>query len=121
MKKMCYHIQGPLNYNKNALIKPISHTRGWKRKGATNLGYCVKDDLPWFDKEVPIASESKDDIFLTHEDDFTPSTSLLLGEVILFHDNTFEVSTSRNPGFDESDVENLNAEIIRRNIAQLVA
>lgn len=113
----------------------MSYTKGEKIKYTTALGYGVDDNLPQFDREVPTASESKDDIqpitfYLKYEEDFTHSNSLICREDMLLNDMilkdiilkdmifiTFEASTSRQLEFDESDIENLNVERIRRNIA----
>lgn len=78
--------------------------------------------MPQFDREVPTNSESGNDTqytapTLTHEEDLTPSTSLLCGEYMLFYDNIVEASMSRQPNFDESNIKDPNIERSRRNIA----
>ena len=69
--------------------------------------------MPWFDSEF-----GDDTLYgattLTHEEDFTPSTSLLWGEDMLFYDNISNTSTSRQLEFDDKDPK---IERIRRNMA----
>ncbi len=82
--------------------------------------------MPWFDRDVPIDSKSEDETqntttTMTHEENFTASTSLLWEEDILSYDETAKASMSTQLDFDEPNVEDHDTKRIGRNIAQLVA
>lgn len=122
---MGYPKHRPLNDNKHALAKPMSHTKGHKSKDIIGLGYGVDDNLPIYDEEPTTASDSDDVIqpmaTTILEDVSIPSTSILWGEDELPNEQNVEAFTSRQIEFDESRIQDPNRECIKENISHLLA
>lgn len=123
---MSNHGQGSLNGDKNSLMEPLSHTKGWKRKDTTSLGFGVDDEFPRFDRMATVASELEDDdqpiaTSTTQEEEFMPSTFLLWGEEPIIKKNDATASTSRQNESDEFDSGDPNRGRIKENIARQLA
>ena len=82
LENMGYQGHRSLTGNTKALVKPLSHTQGHDTQDTAGLGFGLENDIPTFDQNAVISSESKDDdppsVATTLQDEeFMPITSLL--------------------------------------------